>query len=285
MKFWVCFWIMLITPAWASERLFQSDIDNSNWVYKGQNIRCEMTHRIADFGTVEFLSLSNGALNLRINPDFAILTSLADIKRVPATWADSKVSSLNYLGRVDALLDGTLILNDAQPIFDALQEGGWVQLDLRDRENASYQVVLINVSFDKKIDDFEICRSKLLPIDYFSARNITFEFNALKTEVNRKEASDLQLMAKLIRREKSINSVLVDGYASDTRDRVLNMRLSKQRAEGVAAWLIEYGVPRSRIEVRWHGDRYPLVEQPKPNQHTINNRVLVRLVKRHGKKQ
>ena len=60
--------------------------------------------------------------------------------------------------------------------------------------------------------------------------------------------------------------------------RVSGVELSQERADEVAAQLIELGVSASKLEIRAHGNRYPLLNsQGKPEQ--ANRRVSVRLIR------
>jgi outer membrane protein OmpA-like peptidoglycan-associated protein len=49
--------------------------------------------------------------------------------------------------------------------------------------------------------------------------------------------------------------VAVDGHSGDSPRRVLNLELSRRRAEAVTDYLVERGVERERIVTRFHGER------------------------------
>lgn len=59
------------------------------------------------------------------------------------------------------------------------------------------------------------------------------------------------------------SKITVSGHADTVGPPYHNLRLSKRRAYGVAAELINLGVDRSRITVKWHGET--LLPYPTPN--------------------
>ena len=74
-------------------------------------------------------------------------------------------------------------------------------------------------------------------------------------------------------RQNNEAKILVTGYTDTSGSADLNERLSKRRAEAVAAVLEAEGVPRDRITVVWHGEenlRVPTVDGRREG----NNRVV-----------
>lgn len=52
----------------------------------------------------------------------------------------------------------------------------------------------------------------------------------------------------------------IAGYSDNTGRRAINLQLSKQRAEGVRAYLIKHGVPASALSAEGFGDADPIAD-------------------------
>ena len=92
-------------------------------------------------------------------------------------------------------------------------------------------------------------------------------------------AKDLKFLKDLVRYislDSRVSKVLVDGHTDNTGSPLSNRLLSKERADDVAARLIEFGLPKDMLEVRAHGQRYPIIKNSEQGA-SSNRRVLVRL--------
>jgi outer membrane protein OmpA-like peptidoglycan-associated protein len=67
--------------------------------------------------------------------------------------------------------------------------------------------------------------------------------------------------------------VIIDGHTDRTGWTVYNERLSRARADAIAAALVARGVPRSRISVSGHGARRPIAQGDDPGSLARNRRV------------
>lgn len=70
--------------------------------------------------------------------------------------------------------------------------------------------------------------------------------------------------------------IVLTGHSDQTGTSLLNLRLSEQRAQNVADWLVDHGALRSdQIDVRGAGDRQPVIDDP--DMFRLNRRVELRL--------
>lgn len=85
----------------------------------------------------------------------------------------------------------------------------------------------------------------------------------------------LRKVAQLVANDPAAHIVLT-GHSDKTGTSILNLRLSEQRAQNVADWLVEHGAINSeQIDVRGAGDRQPLIDDP--DMFRLNRRVELRL--------
>jgi outer membrane protein OmpA-like peptidoglycan-associated protein len=68
----------------------------------------------------------------------------------------------------------------------------------------------------------------------------------------------LREVADVLLRNQHVQLVEIQGHTDNTGKSESNMRLSQQRAEAVRDWLIEAGVPESRLVAKGYGQDHPL---------------------------
>jgi len=70
--------------------------------------------------------------------------------------------------------------------------------------------------------------------------------------------------------------LLVEGHTDDRGSDDFNKTLSEQRAEAVAAWLIDHGVDAGRLAAIGYGESQPAVDNSSPEKMAQNRRVVFR---------
>jgi OOP family OmpA-OmpF porin len=70
----------------------------------------------------------------------------------------------------------------------------------------------------------------------------------------------------------------VAGYTDDTGSRVVNERLSLERAQSVRAFLVSAGVPADRLTARGYGPADPVASNGTPEGRELNRRVELRRI-------
>jgi outer membrane protein OmpA-like peptidoglycan-associated protein len=105
-------------------------------------------------------------------------------------------------------------------------------------------------------------------------RKVLFDFDkaTLKPEAKRQ----LEGVLQALREQPGIQTLVVghtDGIGSDA----YNMRLSQRRAESVANYLVQNGVPRQSIRTEWHGKRQPIASNATAEGRAQNRRVEITL--------
>lgn len=83
---------------------------------------------------------------------------------------------------------------------------------------------------------------------------------------------------KLKKHNDRISSMVVTGHTDSTGSMAYNQRLSRQRAQAVANYLSEQGVPASKITVRGMGERQPIADNRTAAGRKANRRVEIDVV-------
>jgi len=103
---------------------------------------------------------------------------------------------------------------------------------------------------------------------------VLFDFNKadLKPEARRQLAVVLQAM-----KEQPALQVQIVGHTDSVGSDEYNMKLSQRRAESVANYLVQNGVPRQNIKTDWRGKREPVASNATAAGRAQNRRVEITL--------
>ncbi|WP_202842146.1 OmpA family protein [Luteimonas saliphila] len=104
---------------------------------------------------------------------------------------------------------------------------------------------------------------------------VTFDFN--RTELKPQFYPALNNVAATLR-EYNQTIVEVSGHTDNVGGAAVNQRISEQRAQNVATYLIGQGLQRERFEVAGFGYRYPVADNSTEQGRALNRRVEVRIV-------
>jgi outer membrane protein OmpA-like peptidoglycan-associated protein len=111
-------------------------------------------------------------------------------------------------------------------------------------------------SMEKKSSEITIC------IRHYP--DILFDYDS--PQLQKSSAAALKSIAHHLKKCPHL-MVKINGYAAAKDDDIYNQKLSKERSERVRAYLVKYGVPDHKIEVKWHGNN-----DAKTNKDLANNR-------------
>lgn len=92
-------------------------------------------------------------------------------------------------------------------------------------------------------------------------------------EIKQESHSLLNQVALVIKANRQIQRVRVQGHTDDTGPRDINLRLSRQRAESVRQYLIRRGVSAKRLTAEGHGPDKPLDDSTSEKARAKNRRV------------
>lgn len=103
---------------------------------------------------------------------------------------------------------------------------------------------------------------------------VTFDFN--KATLNDESIPDLENLLELLKDKDDTNCVL-EGHTDDIGSDDFNLKLSKERAEAVKAWLVKNGIRGNRIETKGYGESRPLIKETTEEARAMNRRVEIKL--------
>ena len=104
---------------------------------------------------------------------------------------------------------------------------------------------------------------------------VTFDFN--RTELKPQFYPALNNVAATLR-EYNQTIVEVSGHTDNVGSEAVNQRISEQRAQNVASYLIGQGLQRERFEVAGYNYRHPVADNSTEQGRAKNRRVEIRLI-------
>ncbi|MCE9686245.1 OmpA family protein [Shewanella sp. AS16] len=256
---------------------YKTPLDAAEWLFSGDAFGCKVSHRVAGFGQMQLLALPGQPLAFRLVADWLPL----DDKRITArtvapAWHDSRS------GLVTSMSAQAYIATESQhaeQFLEALERGNAWQLIVFQAEIPLYQIDSSPLATQAAANALRQCRRNLLPQPFSYVRQREFRFPQGSDELDEQALKDIRAIGAYVLADKGVSQVLVDGHTDSSGDHLVNLMLSKQRSDEIAARLIELGVSRDKIQVRSHGARYPKASNATESGRLANRRVSVRLVK------
>ncbi|MAD61261.1 MAG: hypothetical protein CMH49_07110 [Myxococcales bacterium] len=132
-----------------------------------------------------------------------------------------------------------------------------------------------------QIDDTDGCPDKKPVVEEEGeliglSEKIFFKHN--ESIILRRSFTVLEQVAKLIKQQKQIKKVRIEGHTDDTGGVEFNLNLSKERADAVKMHLVGLGVEIDRLESAGYGDQRPIASNDTDKGRALNRRVDFRIV-------
>lgn len=272
--------LLFYSPFLIAKDIITNPMDEINWIYKGENLYCELKYIGEEEGKFYFRSeqREQSYFNIEmVNSDEELANSA--LYGYPAPWQDEVAPSLIS----NASLHTNKQIIFTQNIADLIryvEQGGWVGFSVGGSETSAYRTYLIpTVRIHQPLRDFVNCQKALPQMSYSQARDISLQFNIGQKSLSNDQLKILAALNSYLQADPSVSKVLVDGYTDSTGTRTSNLTLSRIRAELVSQQLRHLGVSQSMIEVRAHGSRYPIATNTTAVGQAKNRRVTLRLVR------
>ncbi|WP_245696636.1 OmpA family protein [Vibrio xiamenensis] len=159
-------------------------------------------------------------------------------------------------------------------IYRDIKSGAW--LTVRD---LFHSVTFPTANIREALNVFQSCTTHLPPVSFNQAQKTVFNFKSGALALTPAQREEIEAIAQLIHFDKRIVKVLLTGHSDNQGDTVVNLSVSKRRAQDVAYWLMLAGIPEEMMETRGQGDRYPVASNMDEKGRYQNRRVEVELVR------
>lgn len=263
----------------APGALYQVQIDQSTWQLEASPFACRLTHQVPQFGTAVLERGAGEALSFWLEPlQPGLVTGKAEVISAAPVWLASRraeqVESIEVQSTSRKL---QLSESGSAKVLAALQAGMQPTLRATDAAGQQAQVAVSAANFSSAFADYSACLAQLLPVNFNQIARTAILYPPAQWELSQASRERLDLVKIYVDTDKQIGKIYVDGHSDNQGRRLLNRDLSKKRAEEVSRYLMQLGVSEEMLVTRYHGERYPVVENNSAENRTRNRRVTVRL--------
>ena len=266
-----------LASAIATAPQYTPAMDQSQWHVSGDQFQCRMEQDLGAMGTLAFSKEPARVIEMQLTMHAAHL-ELQDVQGhiVTAGWQPEQLAPAVQFSPTFINAKVARFIEQVPLVMQQLQQGYWLQLVL-DMPGQEITLTVPNIKSNQAMASFQNCIDGLLPLSWDQAREFQLFFPLNERQPSADDATFLKTLALYIQQDKAVKKVLIDGYTDDMGTSIANRVMSEERADEVASRLIEFGVSKSKLEIRAHGNRYPAGAGSKTLSH--NRRVLVRLIR------
>lgn len=257
--------------------LISNQMENGKWKMETSPFQCKLSQDIYGFGTVAFVKEPQSSLAFVFSPDKNTKVTSLFVARVASELklSEQPPSKGFVEGRYDE--HGNFTFDNATTEFiEAVNVGD--RLFVKSRFGSETEIAVFTTLFGhRSVALFYQCMDDMSPLTWSAARFSELMFENNHTQLSPPQKQRLGELMRYLPFDNTVTKIMVDGHSDDAGSNLANRMLSQERADEVAAHLIESGLDRNLLEVRAHGNRYPRKEN---NQLSSNRRVTIRLVKK-----
>lgn len=269
---------LLASPAHALT--FQTRLERVQWQVEGDQFECRLLQPISGFGRGEFVQRAGEPPVFRLSsPDRWLGAGSATLLAAAAPWQPALRDidlGLVTVGEGDIPFSSSYL--QAGRLLTGLLEGRSPVVRHRTRHGGeALEVRLLPARFGRAYEDFRTCTAQLLPVNFDQIRRSQIGFPSGDVMLDAQAQAQLDLILLYMQADPTVNRIQLDGHSDNSGNRLTNRDLSRRRALAVEEYLLERGVPKEQITVRFHGERYPLVPNRDSASRAKNRRVTLSL--------
>lgn len=267
-------------PAYAIS--YQAGLEDSQWFVQSSELECRMWQPIPNFGEGIFSNRAGYHLQFELRgANTALVPGEAELRVEGPDWKPGvEIDKITDVWVIDDLIPLTVKTPYADLMMAKLTEGLMptiaTQSDL-DEGYPAVKVAVSSVNFPQAYADYERCVRNLIPVNFRQIERSSIFYASGRTKLAPEVLEQLDLIIRYVKADKRIRRIVVDGHTDSAGDKETNIKVSKQRAGLVVAYLKKEGVSSRRIVMRWHGDRYPSATNETDEGRARNRRVTIRL--------
>jgi outer membrane protein OmpA-like peptidoglycan-associated protein len=263
----------------AAALTFQTRLENIEWKVEGDQFECRLTQPISDFGSGEFVRRAGEQATFRLKTYGSSLgAGSATLLAAAAPWQPGR-GDIN-LGAV-RVGSGDVLFNSSKAqagrLFTGLLEGRSPTVRHYGREGGYSEIRLLPVKFNKAYSDYQLCTTKLLPMNYDQVRQTEVGFPGGGIELDAAAKKKLSVILAFMKADPTVNHVELNGHSDNSGNRLTNRDVSRRRALAVMDYFKANGIQESQITMRFHGESYPLAPNTNAANRARNRRVNIQL--------
>ncbi|WP_246201156.1 OmpA family protein [Vibrio ziniensis] len=280
--FVVVFSLLMMASSFVSyaDEVIDVPMDLSAWNYKEERAACNLIHTEVPHGKFYFRSERNHQITFDFkSSNKSESWKYASLSTLTPPWIEPEQVTLMSQGYASSPTHFSFRSN-IDKLLKSIEEGKWLKLSLKDSSGSqSVDLILPSIRVQQAISEFLECKKKLPSITYAEAKDTYVYYASGQKTLSTDQLLILNNLVSYIRWDDQISQVLIDGHTDSTGSRLMNINVSKQRAEEVAQYLDKLGIGKDKMQIRAHGSRYPMTSNDTEQGRSKNRRVVIRIVK------
>ncbi len=281
MRQWLGLTVILLMGSAAHANLtFSAGIERSQWYLSSSIFECSLIHNIPQYGRAVFFHEAGEDLQFYLDtPRNPMRKGEAALVLEAPKWRPGyEVHSLGYVAVLEQTRPITVNYSRASQMMDSLLQGMMPTFTRKAKfSNESVRVEVSSINFSQFYEDYLGCVAGLLPVNFKQVERTAIFFRVDESILTDGDKAALDKVILYAKADPSVTAIFVDGHTDVTGRRIYNRRLSKERAEALTEYLVSHGIPSEVITTRYHGERYPIIDNRKPESLARNRRATVRL--------
>ncbi|GGY71231.1 flagellar protein MotY [Marinobacter zhanjiangensis] len=252
-------------------RSFGAGLENSEWYLSESVFDCTLTHEVPGYGRAVFRHRAGEDLGFYLEADLPLMQPGRGLLVVeaPAWRPGEPTRRLGYVQISDSRKVMDVGNREAMAMMEGLLSGMAPTVTRQARyQGEKVRVRLSNINFRSRFDGYRRCVTGLLPVNYDQIQRSRVPFVSGSTSLADSDRQLLENIATYVAADPAVTRLFVDGHSDRFGSRIQNRALSEERAQAVADYLIEVGVPADMIVIRSHADQYPVSSNPADNRRT-----------------
>lgn len=278
---WGLVLLFLCSGSFAHAVSFGPSLHQAEWRLELSPFECRLWQPIPAFGDAVFSNRAGEEQKFYLAPVKPMMkVGKANLISRGPVWDESR-ESLD-MGQVAVKADAKPVLlgkHQSYRLLNELYDGkspifahqSWFQ------DSELVEVFMSSVHFRKAYREYKGCLTALLPVNFDQIKRSRINFTTAKSSLSRSIKNQLDKIALYVKTDPLEISFFIDGHADNRGRRLLNLELSKKRAEAVTEYLVAKGVNEELISTRYHGELYPVENNKTAQNRKENRRVTIRL--------
>ena len=290
MKFYQVLMISVLLTATASDarsniRQYAATIEQANWaVTNASALKCELSHKIPNFGEARFSSNANKDLNLLFELNMTRLPDdygLAIVISLPPQWRAGEIAKPIADLALLKQFDGGLPKKQAWTLLTELEQGFSPTFYFADWHSPFDQIAAsINpLHFADPFQKFNLCMAGLLRFTCEDIAMTVLNYQSNSDELTRESKARLAQIAEYLKHDKAVAEVTIDTFTDSYGGRWINEELSRKRAATLKAFFVSAGVDEKLVKTEGFGEKRHVAPNDTSRGRGTNRRAVVQLAK------
>ena len=264
---------------------YGASFENSEWQVASSELECRLAQPIPQFGEGVFSKKAGHGLSFWLHTyENPFAAGKARLVAEAPEWKPGAVS--RPIGTIDVNQERVPVYLDqpqANIVLASLSTGLTPTIAGSKRhalETSDWvKVAVSSANFQSAYQEYIRCLTDLLPVSFEQIARSALFFDTNNASINEDVKRQLDLIARFVKADKSIDRIFIDAHTDDVGTLPINKSLSKRRASVVASYLKSSGISRKLIVSRFHADKYPVLKNDSDENRARNRRVTIRLEK------